>query len=82
LTKKENELNEQIALKRSIDMTVQELIDMNIDTTDLVKQSQEVGIAIQKAAVEYAKTKVDGYSKSRKSKQPLGTKLPRKPDRL
>jgi hypothetical protein len=68
IDQKENELNEQIALKRSIDMTVQELIDMNIDTTDLVKQSQEVGIAIQKAAVEYAKTKVDGLQQIAKIK--------------
>ncbi|MEZ4918094.1 MAG: hypothetical protein R2792_03220 [Saprospiraceae bacterium] len=57
---KEAELNSLISLKRSIDMTVQELIDMGIDTKELVKQSAQVGKDIEKAAIEYAKVKVKG----------------------
>ncbi|RPE08662.1 hypothetical protein EGT74_16620 [Chitinophaga lutea] len=59
----EDNLNALIALKRSIDMTIQELINMGIDTTDLVKESAEAGKSIQTAAVDYAKQKVDGASK-------------------
>ena len=55
---KETELNNLITLKRSIDMTIQELMDMSIDPKDLIKESQKVGESISKAAVEYATTKV------------------------
>jgi hypothetical protein len=51
-------LNSFITLKRSIDMTVQEMIDMSIDATDLIKESQDVGTQIQTAAIEYGKSKV------------------------
>ncbi|MBR9919259.1 MAG: hypothetical protein GYB31_00365 [Bacteroidetes bacterium] len=65
---KEAELNNLIALKRSIDMTVQELVDMSIDPKDLIKQSQDVGKDITKAAVEYAKAKVKGEKANAKIK--------------
>jgi hypothetical protein len=51
-------LNSFITLKRSIDMTVQEMIDMGIDVTDLLNESQQVGQQIQKAAVDYGKAKI------------------------
>ncbi len=55
----EDELNSLIALKRSIDTTVQELANMRIDTSDLTQESKKVGDEIQHAAVEYAKVKVN-----------------------
>ncbi|WEK34340.1 MAG: hypothetical protein P0Y53_17785 [Candidatus Pseudobacter hemicellulosilyticus] len=67
----EDNLNSLIALKRSIDMTVQELIDMNIDPGDLIKESAEVGTQIRDAAVDYAKKKVD----AEKNIQPLKAKI-------
>jgi hypothetical protein len=67
----EDELNSLIALKRSIDMTVQELIDMKINSNDLIKESDEVGKKIQAAAVEYAKVKLDAETKI----QPLKGKI-------
>jgi hypothetical protein len=67
----EDTLNSYIAMKRSIDMTVQELINMGIDSTDLVKQSQDVGKSIQSAAIDFAKIKVEGLSKI----QPLKGKI-------
>lgn len=67
----EDTLNSLIALKRSIDMTVEELIDMQIDATDLVKESKEVGKQVKKAAVEYAKAKLN----AEKEIQPLKVKL-------
>lgn len=67
----EDTLNSFISLKRSIDMTAQELIDMDIDTTELIKESQEVGKSIQKAAIEYAKAKLDGLTRI----QPLKAKI-------
>lgn len=60
-------LNSLITLKRSIDMTVQEMIDMGIDVTDLIAQSQEIGQDVQKAAIDYGKAKVA----SEKAIQPL-----------
>jgi hypothetical protein len=67
----ESTLNSYIALKRSIDMTVQELINMNIDTTDLVKESTSVGQSIQQSAIAFAKAKIDGL----KAIQPLKAKV-------
>lgn len=67
----ENNLNSLIALKRSIDMTIQELINMDIDATDLLKESEDVGNSIKDAAVEFAKIKVDGLKKI----QPLEAKI-------
>ncbi|WCT14413.1 hypothetical protein [Mucilaginibacter jinjuensis] len=67
----EDTMNSYIEMKRSIDMTIQELIDMNIDVTDLTQQSTDVGKSIQEAAVEYAKTKVEGLAKI----QPLKAKI-------
>src|SRR5579862_3532177 len=54
----EDTLNSLISLKRSIDMTVQELIEMNIDATNLIQESQETGKQITAAAVDYGKTKL------------------------
>lgn len=54
----ETNLNALISLKRSIDMTIQEMINMEVDATDLIKESQEVGKQMQEAAVAYGKAKV------------------------
>ncbi|WLI91309.1 hypothetical protein Q4S45_09385 [Massilia sp. R2A-15] len=58
----EDNLNSLIALKRSIDMTIQELLDMHIDTTDLLKQSNDVNKQVQKAAIDYAQKKIAGLT--------------------
>lgn len=55
----EEEMNSLIALKRSIDTTVHELENMNIDTAELVEESNEIAKEIQAAAVEYAKIKLE-----------------------
>jgi hypothetical protein len=67
----EDNLNSLIAMKRSLDMTIQELINMSINTDELLKQSREVGISIQQAAVDYAKTKADNLAQI----QPLKSKI-------
>lgn len=67
----EDNLNSLIAMKRSIDMTIQELINMGIDTSDLVKESAAAGKSIQAAAIDYAKQKLDGATKI----QPLMQKI-------
>lgn len=67
----EDTLNSLISLKRSIDMTVQELIEMNIDATDLIKESQDVGKQITEAAKNYGQTKVA----AEKGIQPLKAKM-------
>ncbi|OHX63973.1 hypothetical protein [Flammeovirga pacifica] len=67
----EDELNSFISMKRSIDMTIQEMIEMNIDSEDLIKESQQVGQKIQQAAIKFAKTKLD----AEKNIQPLKSKI-------
>jgi len=60
-------LNSMITLKRSIDMTIQEMIDMGIDVTDLIVESQEINDQVKQAAIDYGKAKVA----SEKAIQPL-----------
>lgn len=67
----EETLNSFIAMKRSIDMTVQELVDMQIDATDLIKESQIVGKNVKDAAIAYAKAKLEAEKKIR----PLKAKI-------
>jgi hypothetical protein len=63
----QTDLNSLITLKRSIDMTIQEMIDMGIDVTELQAESKEIGKQIQKAAEVYGVAKVA----SEKAIQPL-----------
>lgn len=67
----EDEMNSLISLKRSIDMTIQEMINMKIDTSDLITESEQVGKDLQAAAVAYAKAKI----KAEKDIQPLKAKI-------
>lgn len=67
----ETNLNSLISLKRSIDMTIQEMIDMGIETSDLIKESEDVGKQIQKAAVDFGKAKLQ----AEKAIQPLKSKI-------
>lgn len=54
----EDNLNSMISLKRSIDMTIQEVAEMGVDTTDIAKQSDDLGKDIVTAATAYATAKV------------------------
>ncbi len=64
-------LNSFISMKRSLEMTVQELINMKIDPKDLVKKVQEVGNDVDKAATAYATTRLEQELKL----QPLRAKM-------
>lgn len=67
----EDTLNSLIALKRSLDMTVQELIEMNVDVADVIQESQDVGTQIADAAKAFGKAKVE----AEKNIQPLKAKI-------
>src|SRR5688572_13520555 len=67
----EDTLNSFIAMKRSLDMTIQEMVNMGIDPTDLEKESDDVGKQIKDAAVAFAKTKLE----AEKASQPLRSKI-------
>ncbi|WP_369048236.1 hypothetical protein [Tenacibaculum sp. UWU-22] len=67
----ESNLNSLITLKRSMDMTIQEMINMGVDTTDLIKESQDINSQIQQAAVDYGKAKIA----AQKAIQPLKSKV-------
>lgn len=64
-------MNANITLKRSIDMSIQELLGMGIDTTDLLRESESVGKEVASTAVAYAQAKIT----AEKSIAPLRSKI-------
>ncbi len=64
-------LSSLTTLKRSVDMTIQEMIDMGIDVTELVLESQQINQDVQKAAADYGKAKIA----AEKAIQPLRSKV-------
>jgi len=67
----EDTLNSLIALKRSLDMTTQELINMGVDPGEVVKASADTGKDIAAAAGDFSKAKIA----SLKAIQPLKATL-------
>jgi hypothetical protein len=67
----EDELNSLIALRRSLDMTTQELLNLNIDSQDLYAATQDVNKQVAEAAKNYAKAKLA----AEKAIQPLKAKI-------
>lgn len=67
----QDELNSLIAMKRSLDMTTQELLNMNVDTHALQDEIAEVNKEIAKSADSYAKLRIvqEKAIKDLKSKQ-------------
>lgn len=65
----EEQLNSLIALRRSIDMTAQELINLNIDTSKITDESNKLNDEIKNAAIKYADIKI----KAKKQIQQLST---------
>lgn len=59
----QDKMNSFISMKRSLDMTVQELTNMNIDPTELIKSSVDAGKKISEAAAAYAKIRVEQEGK-------------------
>lgn len=54
----EENLNSLIALRRSIDMTAQELVNLNIDTSKIKTESAKINDEIKDAAIKYADIKI------------------------
>lgn len=54
----EAELNSLIALKRSTDMTIQEMMNMHIDVAELIVEAAAIGEQIKKAALDYGIKKI------------------------
>ena len=59
----EETLNSYIAMKRSLDMTIQEMVNMKIDASDLMQETEKVGKQVQQAAVNFANTKLAAEQK-------------------
>jgi hypothetical protein len=64
-------LNSFISMKRSLDMTAQELINMGVDPKDLTNKLKEVNVDVEKAATAYATTRLEQELKL----QPLRAKM-------
>lgn len=54
----QDELNSLITMKRSLDMTTQELLNMNVDTAQLQSEIASVNQEISKSADSYAKLRI------------------------
>ncbi len=54
----EDELNSLISLRRSMDMTIQEVANLGINTQQIAEECKEISKEIEKAAVDYAKIKI------------------------
>ncbi|MEM8927647.1 MAG: hypothetical protein AAGC45_05555 [Bacteroidota bacterium] len=67
----EQTLNSYLALKNSLDLTVQEMIDMKLDPSDVIKEGEEVDKNIKDAAKKFIKAKIDAEKKN----QPLRAKM-------
>ncbi len=67
----EDELNSLISVKRSLDMTVQELVNMAVDPASVIQASNDVGKQIAEAAKDYAQKKIE----AEKATQPLKAKI-------
>ena len=63
----EDNLNSLIAMKRSLDMTIQEMINMGTDPAEVITASSDTGKQISAAASDFAKAKIQ----SLKDTQPL-----------
>ena len=64
-------LNAQESLKRELDMTIQELTGMGINTNEVIAESEKVGADVAAAAVAYAKARIA----SAKAIVPLQSKI-------
>ncbi len=53
----EETLNQYIMTKESIEMTINELVGLGVDTSKLEAESQKVSTSIDDAAVDYAQKK-------------------------
>jgi hypothetical protein len=67
----EDTMNSFISMKRSLDMTIQEMINMSIDPAELILENEEVGKQVKDAAIAFAKIKLE----SEKKIQPLKAKI-------
>ncbi len=54
----QDKLNSFISMKKSLDMTIQELIGMGLDPVDLSEQSYTIGTDITAAALEYVQIRL------------------------
>ncbi len=68
-----DKLRSFISLRRSIDLTIQELADLNIDTTNLIEKSAEVGRSIITAATGYSTTCLEQETKIQELKTGMQT---------
>ena len=67
----ETDMNSLITLKRSVDMTIQEMMNMKIDVSELLVEAKAVGEMVKKAALDYGVKKIA----AEKAIQPLRSKI-------
>ncbi len=69
----EDLLNDYISMKNSLDMTIQELLDMEISEDALAQQAEGLNASIIKAATDYAQTKAGNLLQIQEQKAKIRT---------
>ncbi|RBL89309.1 hypothetical protein [Chitinophaga flava] len=64
----QDSLNSLISVRRSLDMTVQELTNLNVDATDIIGEISTLNTQIANAGKDYAKSWVDNIAKIKELK--------------
>lgn len=68
----QGKMNSYISLKRSLGMTITELIDMNVDVSALVEKIKDTDAAIIKAATDYTTTRLANETSIQEIKEQIG----------
>jgi hypothetical protein len=68
----QDKVNAYISMKRSLEMTIDELIDMNVDISVLVQKIQDIDNAIVDAATNYANTRLANETGMLELKEQIG----------
>jgi len=67
----QDKLNSFIMMKRSITMTMNELMDMNVDITDLKNRQPEIDKSITQSASDYLTSRIENESQIQQLREQL-----------
>jgi hypothetical protein len=68
----QSKMNSHITMKRSLSMTISELIDMNVDVTALVDKIREIDAAIVESAAGYTSVRLSNETTIQSLKEEIG----------
>lgn len=72
----QDKMNSFIALKRSMEMTMNELNDMNVDVSDIQDKQPEMDQSITKSASDYLSTRIENETQIQQLREQLSNLVP------